>query len=114
MQLNLRIYLIIFSLILFAMTIRILQKGRMSEKYSLIWFTFALLILLVGLVPGFLTAISNFIGFEVLSNFVIGVLLVLLTIITILLTVMIDGQKKKATLLIQEVSILKKELEDKK
>lgn len=114
MQVNLRIYLIIFSLILFAIIIKLLQKGRISEKYSLIWFAFSLLILLVGLVPGFLKTISNFFGFEVLSNFIIGVLFVLLTIVTIFLTVMIDGQKKKVTLLIQEVSILKKELEDKK
>ena len=47
-------------------------------------------------------------------NFVIGVLIVLLTLVCMALSVMIAGQRKKTTLLIQEVSMLKKELKEKK
>ncbi len=114
MPLNLRIFVIVFAVILFLSIIRILKKGRMSEKYSLIWLAMSIIILLVGLTPNFLTDISKLIGFEVMSNMVIGIILVLLVFVTVALTVMVSGQKKKITLLIQEVSMLKKELNDKK
>ena len=113
MALNLRLAVIIFALLLFIITIRILIKGRIPEKYSLIWLGISLIILLVGIVPEFLTSISKIFGFEVMSNMIMGMILFLMVIITMALTVMIAGQKKKTTLLIQEVSILQKELNDK-
>ena len=47
-------------------------------------------------------------------NMVTGVLFVILLFITISLTVIVSGQKKKITLLIQEVSILKNEINKRK
>ena len=38
MPLNLVIALILFSVILFIITTIILKKGRMPEKYSLLWY----------------------------------------------------------------------------
>ena len=46
-------------------------------------------------------------GFQTISNLVVGVFIVILFFITISLTVIVSAQKKKITLLIQEVSILK-------
>ena len=43
---------------------------------------------------------------------VTGVLFVILLFITISLTVIVSGQKKKITLLVQEVSILKNRVSD--
>lgn len=43
---------------------------------------------------------------------VTGVLFVILLFITISLTVIVSGQKKKITLLVQEVSILKNRVND--
>ena len=53
-------------------------------------------------------------GFELLSNMVLCIFITVLIFVTIILTVMMAGQKKKTTLLIQELSILKAELEKKK
>ena len=49
-------------------------------------------------------------GFQTMSNMVIGIILVLLTFLTMALTIIVSGQKKKTTLLIQEISILKSEI----
>ncbi|MBR2828604.1 MAG: DUF2304 domain-containing protein [Bacilli bacterium] len=113
MPLNLRLFVIIFSIILTFTTIRILIKGRISEKYSLIWLAISFIIFLVGFVPNFVTDISKVLGFEVMSNMIIAIILVLIVFITMTLTVMIAGQKKKTTLLIQELSILQKKVEEK-
>lgn len=111
MSINLRISLIIFSLALIIVTCNILKKGRMPEKYSLLWFFIAIVILFVAIIPTAINFVSTFIGFEAMSNMIIGIVLVLLTFLTLALTIIISGQKKKTTLLIQEISIMKAKLD---
>lgn len=107
MSLNLIITLICFSVFLIILTTHYLKKGRIPEKYSLLWYAFALIILLVGLLPDIFTFISLKLGFEVMANLIIGIIIGLLIIFNMILSIMIAAQKKKTTLLIQEVSILK-------
>ena len=113
MQVTLRVALVIYAIILFIVVTHLLKKEKLPEKYTILWYIFSLVILLIGIVPQFLEIISKSFGFEVLSNFVIGILITLLTIMCLALSVMIAGQKKKIALLIQEVSILKKENKEK-
>ena len=47
-----------------------------------------------------------------MSNLIIGVIIGILLLLTMALTVMIAGQKKKTTLLIQELSILRHEVKE--
>ena len=110
MSLSLTITLIAVSLFLIILTTHILKKGRIPEKYSLLWYFFALLILLVADFPNLFGFISTKLGFQAMSNLIIGVLIAILLLLTMALTVMIAGQKKKTTLLIQELSILKQEV----
>lgn len=110
MSLNLTITLILVALALIILTTYFLKKGRIPEKYSLLWYCFSLIILLVGLFPQIFTFISDKLGFEVMSNLIIGVIIGLLILFNMALSIMIAGQKKKTTLLIQEVSMLKSKL----
>lgn len=107
MSLNLIITLVCFSAFLIILTTHYLKKGRIPEKYSLLWYGFALIILLVGLLPDVFTFISLKLGFEVMANLIIGIIIGLLIVFNMVLSIMIAAQKKKTTLLIQEVSILK-------
>lgn len=111
MSYTLRLGLIIVSLLLLIIVLVILKKGRMPVKYSLIWIFSSLLILLVGLVPNLFKWISNLFGFVTMSNLIIGIFIFILLMITISLTVITSGQKRKTTLLIQEVSMLKTKME---
>lgn len=108
---NLTLTLIVVGLALVVLTTIILKKGRISEKHALLWYAMSLIILLAGVIPQVLTEISKKLGFTVMSSFVIGIFIGILIILTMALTVMIAGQKKKTTLLIQEVSLLKEEVE---
>ena len=110
MSLGLTITLISVSLFLIILTTYILKKGRIPEKYSLLWYLFAILILLVSIFPNLFGFISAKLGFQAMSNLIIGVLIAILLLLTMALTVMIAGQKKKTTLLIQELSILRHEV----
>ena len=107
MSLELIIRLIVFSLLLFIVTTMILRKGLIPAKYSLLWYFIAFIILLVAIFSNPLEFLANAIGFQTLSNMVIGIILTLLIFLTMSLTIIISTQKKKITLLIQEVSLLK-------
>ena len=111
MSFKLKISLTIFSIVLFIITTHILKKGKMPIKYSLLWYFSAVIILIVSLFPSILELFQKLFGFETLSNLVIGILISILLFLTMSVTVIIAGLNKRITLLIQEISTLKSELE---
>ena len=110
MPIKLRLGIIVAAIILLLIILVILRKGRMPVKYSLMWILSSLIIFLLGLVPELFSLISHLIGFITISNMITGVFIFILLMICVLLTVMISGQKKKTTLLIQEISMLKERI----
>ena len=114
MSINLKLGLVIVSLLIFIVILVILKKGRMPIKYSLIWIFSSFIILLVALIPDLFYYFSNILGFITMSNMVIGMFIFILVMINIALTVIISGQQKKISLLIQELSMLKEKVKNEK
>lgn len=108
---SLKIILTIISLLMIYITLKAVRDNKLPIKYSLIWLLSGFILLFVSLFTNLFSLISNIIGFKVSVNLVIGILISLLLIITMMLTMIVSEQKKKITLLIEEVSILKKEKE---
>ncbi len=107
MSINLRLGLVIVAILLFMIILIVLKKGRMPVKYSLVWILSSFIILFLGIFPGLFIWFSNLLGFVTMSNMVIAMFIFILLMITIMLTIIVSGQQKKITLLIQELSILK-------
>lgn len=113
MNMSLSITTIVFILFLLVIILYLLRQNRISIKYSIMWIFMILVAFIVLIIPNFLTIISKFLGFELVSNMILCIFIVILLLISIALTVMITDQKKKITRLIQEIGILKKNMEDK-
>ena len=111
---NLSFIIIVFILFLFFLIVYLLRKRKLSTKYALVWFLAIILMLISVLLPGVMNHFANLIGFELLSNMLLCFFIVILLFITLALTVVVSNNKKKITLLIEEISIMKKEMEDKK
>ncbi len=111
---NLSFIIIVFILFLFFLIVYLLKKRKLSTKYALVWFLAIILMLLCVLLPNVMYQFAKFIGFELLSNMLLCFFIAILIFITLALTVMVSNNKKKITLLIQEISIMKKEMENKK
>ena len=105
MELNLKIVLVVVSLIMFYTTLK-------AIRYSLIWLLSGFILLFVAVFTNAFGYISSLIGFQVSSNLVIGIFISLLLLITMMLTKVVSEQNKKITLLIEEVSILKKKVDE--
>lgn len=106
---NLRLLLVIFSIILMIIVFRLIYKKKIQISFSLFWLLSAIVILIVGAFPNFINIFTRLIGFETTSNFTIGIILGLLLFNTLILTIIVTEQNKKITLLIQEISILKEQ-----
>lgn len=113
MSIKLRISLIIFSVILSIITTGVLRKGRIPIKYSLLWYFSSIIIFLVAVFPFTIEWCANILGFVTLSNLIIAIIIGILLFLTMSLTIITSGQKKKITLLIQEVSSLKEKVNKK-
>lgn len=100
----------IFSLIIIVLILYLIKKENVNIKYSLIWLVLFLLLLICLFIPGLLNYITKILGFQTASNMVLSLLIAVLVIINITNTVINSHQDKKIRLLIQEISILKKDL----
>ena len=110
MNYHLIITVVCFAIILLFFIFYLLRKGRIPIKYTLVWLFAVLVIFITSIIPNLMENLSKFLGFELLSNMVLCLFIAVLIFVTIVLTVMMAGQKKKTTLLIQEISLLKAEV----
>ena len=104
---NIQIEMSIAAILLLILIIVSLKKNRISTKSSIAWLLLPIVFLLVAIFPEPLNALSNWLGFETLSNFIFLITIALLIILCFFLTVVISHQQTQITKLIQEVSILK-------
>ncbi|WP_027090616.1 DUF2304 domain-containing protein [Thomasclavelia saccharogumia] len=104
--------LLCVGLFLIVVVTVILKRGRIPMKFALVWYVPSFAIVLLALVPSLFEFVANIFGFQTISNLVAGFLFVILFLIIIALTVIIAGQTTKINLLIQEVSMLKKKVND--
>jgi len=114
MKTSLFITVIVFLLILAGLIIYFLRKDKLSIKYSILWLLMIALAFIILVIPNLLEFISKILGFELVSNMVLCIFIVILLLISIALTVMITKQKKTITMLVQEIGIINKKMEDSK
>ena len=108
---KLTISLLLVAFLLIIVTLVTLRKNKINVKFAIIWFIPAIAI---ALLPNLFIKFAQLFGFQTISNLIIGFILVLILFLIMSLTVIITGLSKKNVLLIQEISLLKKEVEEMK
>ena len=101
-------FAILFSFFIIIFIIRLIAKENVNVKYAIIWLIMFTLLIVFTLIPGFLVFLTKLLGFQTASNMVLSIIIAVLVMINISNTVINSEQDKKIRLLIQEVSILKK------
>ena len=110
MNIKLKVSIFLVVIFLFLYLIHSLKKDKIPVKYSVIWFFSGLVLLIVALFPNFMTSIAKILGFKILSNMLLFLLVGLLIMITMSLTIIVSSQKKQIKNLTQEISLLKSEV----
>lgn len=111
MEFKISVLLLLVALVIFLIIFELVRRGRIPVKFSILWYFLVFILLICSLAPNILLVFAGSLGFQTMSNWLIGVLLFALILMSIALTVIVSGQNRKIILLIQEISILKKEIE---
>lgn len=111
MNIILRVALIIIMIIYLAIIVKAVKKKNMRINYLIFWIIIGIFLFVALLFPDLITIISNAVGFEVPLNMIFSVAIFIVLYLIHELMTLVSKEEKKNTLLIQEVSLLKKRVE---
>ncbi len=111
MEMRLRLILAAVIFLFVLVIINFIKKDNISLKYSLIWLISGISMIVATMIPNFLEGMSHFLGFELVSNMIFMIAIIILLMICFSFTIIVSRQTQKIKLLIQEVSILKNRVE---
>ena len=112
MLLPLSIVVIACSIVFLALVFRQVACGKMLLRYSFLWITLALVVMLAALFPEPIYMLSSFIGFENPSNFIFFAALFFLLALCLSLSIIISKQAIKMKNIIQEAALTSNRVED--
>lgn len=109
------LYNIIFPLLCLAFmayVLRLVSKGRLTLKYSLLWLVLSVAMLLICLFSKQVGDFTYLLGFKVFSNFVLVAGLCFLLIITLALSSIVSKQASAIKTLTQRLALAEKQIEE--
>lgn len=112
MKSSLNIVLIIITLIYIFLIVRAIKNKKLQMSFSIFWLITGVLLIIALLIPDLVENIASGLGFEVPANMVFCITIFVSFYLIFKLTVSISKENAKNTLLVQEISILKKRVEE--
>lgn len=108
----LKILAITCTAVVFIMVIELIRRGRLKEKYSLLWLAAAGVLLVLSLSRTLLEFISHAIGIFYAPSLLFLLAFLFLLMITLHFSVVISGLSEKNKKLAQEIALLRQELQE--
>lgn len=112
MQIPLRIALIIITLVYMFLILGAVRRKKLQISLSIFWVLTGVLLIIAIAIPNFIEAISNFLGFTLSTNMIFCVTIFIGFYLIFQLMVQLTKADKQNVRLIQEISRLKKRVED--
>lgn len=115
MTVKLQIFLIVFVLIFMILILRLLRKGALELRYSILWFLTGVILLLLGIFPGIMTWVAKILGIYDVTNGLFAIALFFILLMLLSLTSIVSKLSKQNKEVSQRNAILEKkvrELED--
>lgn len=112
MQLTLRIALITITFIYLFIIVKAIKNKKMQISFSVFWIITGLILIISIAIPNMIENISKLLGFKLSVNMIFCVAIFLLFYLVFNLNIILSKENKKNTLLIQEISMLKKRVEE--
>ena len=110
MSVTLRIALIVITIIYILLILRSIRNKKLNVSFSIFWIITGIVLIICAIVPHFIEWISSKLGFEKASNMVFCLAIFMAFYLIFNLTTIISQEYRKNTLLIQEISLLKKKV----
>ncbi|WEV45402.1 DUF2304 domain-containing protein [Streptococcaceae bacterium ESL0687] len=112
MSILLRIEMLVLALGLFVYIVRMINRSAFSLRRSAPWMIVGIGILFLAAFPGIIEKLAHELGFGLTINFILFVGLVFVFVLELMKTSSDTKKDNQIKVLIQEVSLLKKEAEE--
>lgn len=107
-----RIILLVCVLVYLLVILALMRRGRMSLKYSLIWFLSGVILLICVIFPQVIRFFTRLMGIYSDTNAVFFIGVCFLILIVLSLTSIASGQSERIRTLVQTQAILEKRVRD--
>ena len=107
-----RIILLVCVLVYLLVILALMRRGRMSLKYSLIWFLSGVILLICAIFPQVISFFTRLMGIYSDTNAVFFIGVCFLILIVLSLTSIVSGQSERIRTLVQTQAILEKRVRD--
>ena len=108
----LKIALTIMVLIYIILVLKTIRNKKLQLSFSIFWLASGFLLIIAILTPNLIEYLTKLLGFEMPVNMLFCITIFIEFYLIFNLTVKLSNDNKKTIKLIQEVSILKKKVED--
>lgn len=108
----LSIVMLLTALLFLYFVVRSINKNIILFEQAAMWLILGLVMVFCALFPAVPTWFGVLLGFQLTSNFILFLAVILLMVLVFLQTLQLSKQKEETKNLIQEISILKKEQEE--
>ena len=112
MSIALRISLLVAIAAYLVLILVLLRKKSFNLKYSLLWLCMAAVMLVMVAFPGMVQFIAHKIGVTLPINAIFMAFIFIILLMLVSMTSIVSKQHREIKTLIQNVSLLKKEVED--
>ena len=112
MYINMYQLAIIFSLLFIVWVLESVRKGKLQEKYSIMWVFFAVVLIVCSAIPSMSLMIAELLEVKYAPAFIFLVGFIFLLLYVFHLTKIISQQNRKIIKLAEEIAILNKKAEN--
>ena len=112
MGLELRISLFIAIAVYMTLIVVLLRKKSLNLKYSLLWMFMAVVLLVMVAFPGLVEFLAGLIGVASYINAIFMSFIFFILLLVVSLSSIVSKQRREIKTLIQNMAILKKEIEE--
>lgn len=103
---------IVLAAIIIVFVLFMLLTRRLREKYAVLWLVVGVAVLIIGVFPGLLTALTGLVGVQLPSNFIFGAAILLLLGVALHLSWELSQVEDETRRLAEEAAILRAEVDE--
>ena len=112
MQTSLKVALVVIVLIYIFFIMKSVKRKNMRISYLIFWSISGVILIISLLIPNLVENISTILGFEMPINMIFSIAIFIILYLIFDLTILISNEQNKNIMLIQEISMLKKRVEE--
>lgn len=111
MSINLLLCSAGFGEIIIIAMLYLVFKKKINFKFALVWIILFVVLILTLVIPGFLSWLTDLLGFQTPSNMILSIFIAVLIAINISYAIAMSRQTKRITKLIQDYALLKSKID---